>query len=64
MVLSVGPLCDRAQDPGVRHMGPMGQDFHRAFGLGESSRYIATVDADGVLAAIKGVRQGPSAGAR
>jgi hypothetical protein len=34
----------------------MAQDFHRAFGLGESPRYIATVDADGVaLAAIKGL---------
>ena len=37
-------------------MGPMAQDFHRAFGLGESHRYIDSVDADGVaLAAIKGL---------
>ncbi len=39
---------------GVRHMGPMAQDFREAFGLGEDERHIATVDADGVaLAAIQ-----------
>jgi MYXO-CTERM domain-containing protein len=38
------------------HMGPMAQDFHAAFGLGDSDRTIATVDADGVaLAAIQGL---------
>ncbi len=40
----------------VRHMGPMAQDFHAAFGLGDSDRRIVTVDADGVaLAAIQGL---------
>ncbi len=35
---------------GVRHMGPMAQDFHAAFGLGGTdSTHIGTVDADGVL---------------
>jgi hypothetical protein len=39
----------------VRHLGPMAQDFHAAFGLGED-RQIAAVDADGVaLAAIQGL---------
>jgi hypothetical protein len=34
----------------------MAQDFRRAFGLGESRRYIDTVDSEGVaLAAIKGL---------
>jgi hypothetical protein len=43
-----------AEDPAVRHMGPMAQDFHAAFGLGSDDRSIATVDADGVaLAAIQ-----------
>ena len=44
-------------EPGARrHMGPMAQDFHRAFGLGSSDREIVTVDADGVaLAAIQGL---------
>jgi hypothetical protein len=42
--------------PGVRHMGPMGQDFRAAFGLGATDKGIATVDADGVaLAAIQGL---------
>jgi hypothetical protein len=47
-----------AQDPAIRHMGPMAQDFYAAFGLGESERYISAIDADGVaLAAIQGLYQ-------
>jgi hypothetical protein len=43
-------------EPGVRHIGPTGQDFHAAFGLGTDDKHIASVDADGVaLAAIKGL---------
>ncbi len=44
-------------EPGtVRHMGPMAQDFHSAFGLGNSDTQIVTIDADGVaLAAIQGL---------
>jgi hypothetical protein len=43
---------------GALHIGPMAQDFHAAFGLGDSERHIATVDADGVaLAAIQGLHQ-------
>ena len=46
------------QDIATRHVGPMAQDFHAAFGLGESDRTIATVDADGVaLAAIQGLNE-------
>lgn len=39
-----------------RHLGPVAQDFHAAFGLnGEDDKHIASVDADGVaLAAIQG----------
>jgi hypothetical protein len=41
-----------------RHLGPMAQDFHAAFGLGESDKGITSVDADGVaLAAIQGLNQ-------
>lgn len=41
---------------GARHIGPMAQDFHAAFGLGGSDRHIGMVDADGVaLAAIQGL---------
>jgi hypothetical protein len=43
-------------EPTVRHLGPVAQDFHHAFGLGDSDRTISTVDADGVaLAAIQGL---------
>ena len=34
--------------PGVRHIGPMAQDFYAAFGLGKNDVTIATVDADGL----------------
>ncbi|MFL7790922.1 MAG: tail fiber domain-containing protein, partial [Anaerolineae bacterium] len=41
---------------GIRHLGPMAQDFYAAFGLGDSERYINTLDADGVaLVAIQGL---------
>jgi len=44
------------QAAAIRHMGPMAQDFHAAFGLGETDLGISTVDADGVaLAAIQGL---------
>ena len=40
--------------PGVQHIGPMAQDFHRAFGLGIDNQHIGTTDAQGVaLAAIQ-----------
>ncbi len=46
----------RDEATAVRHMGPTAQDFRRAFGLGDTDKAIATVDADGVaLAAIKGL---------
>lgn len=46
----------KAQDPAIRHLGPMAQDFKAAFGLGETDTGIASVDADGVaLAAIQGL---------
>jgi hypothetical protein len=38
----------KAQAPGIRHVGPMAQDFRAVFGLGESDTTITTVDADGV----------------
>lgn len=44
----------KSQDSTVRHIGPMAQDFHAAFGVGDDPRYITSVDADGVaLAAIQ-----------
>jgi hypothetical protein len=45
-----------SQDPSIRHMGPMAQDFYAAFGIGEVNTHISTSDADGVtLAAIQGL---------
>jgi hypothetical protein len=46
-------------DKSARHIGPMAQDFHKAFGLGGSDdKTIAMVDVDGVaLAAIQGLNQ-------
>jgi hypothetical protein len=47
-----------AQGEGIRHLGPMAQDFAAAFGLGESERHIGGGDADGVaLAAIQGLNR-------
>lgn len=43
----------RGSDEGD-HLGPVAEDFHASFGLGDTDKYIATVDADGVaLAAIQ-----------
>jgi hypothetical protein len=41
----------RVDDSSIRHIGPMAQDFHVAFGLGSDNRTIGTVDADGVALA-------------
>ncbi|NCC51010.1 MAG: hypothetical protein EOM20_07310 [Spartobacteria bacterium] len=46
----------KSQNPAIIHIGPMAQDFHAAFGVGEDEHYITTSDADGVaLAAIQGL---------
>jgi hypothetical protein len=43
---------------GVRHLGPMAQEFKATFGLGQDDRFIAFVDEEGVaLAAIQGLNQ-------
>ncbi len=45
-----------AQGSGVRHIGPMAQDFAASFKVGENDTSISTIDADGVaLAAIQGL---------
>jgi hypothetical protein len=42
----------------ARHIGPMAQDFHAAFGTGRDDKHITSVDADGVaLAAIQGLNE-------
>ena len=46
----------KSQDPSVRHIGPMAQDFYAAFGVGEDDTHITTIDPDGVaLAAVQGL---------
>lgn len=48
----------KADQRGVRHVGPTAQDFRAAFGLGEDDKHISTVDAEGVaLAAIQALYQ-------
>ena len=41
----------KGQDPSIRHIGPVAQDFHNAFGYGETEPGINRGDADGVLLA-------------
>ena len=44
--------------PDEVHVGPMAQDFRAAFGLGDSDRHIAAVDANGVtMAAIQALHR-------
>ena len=39
---------------GVRHVGPMAQDFYATFRVGEDDKHITSIDEDGIaLAAIK-----------
>lgn len=48
----------KGQDPAVRHLGPMAQDFSAAFGVGQDDRHIHPLDANGVaLAAIQGLHR-------
>ncbi len=48
----------KTDDPSVRHMGPMAQDFYAAFGLGQDDRHIAPLDVNGVaLAGVQALSQ-------
>ncbi len=45
-------------EPGVRHVGPMAQDFRASFGLGDDDRVIHPIDESGVtIAAIQALYQ-------
>jgi hypothetical protein len=56
MTLPIETWNYNTQDPSIRHMGPMAQDWFAAYGLGEGEKTITGVDADGVaLAAIQGL---------
>lgn len=44
----------KREDATIRHMGPMAQEFHQAFSLGDDDKHISTLDSEGVaLAAIQ-----------
>jgi len=44
----------KSDDDSILHMGPMAQDFHAAFGLGNDDKHITPIDSSGVaLAAIQ-----------
>lgn len=54
--LPVSTWNDTADDPAVRHVGPMAQDFAVLFGVGADDRHIHPLDGQGVaLAAIQGL---------
>ena len=58
--VSVLPLAhwSYTADAGVRHVGPMAEDFYRAFGVGSDDKHIAPGDQAGVaLLAIQGLDQ-------
>jgi hypothetical protein len=45
-------------EEGVRHVGPVAEDFHAAFGLGRDNKQIAPADTNGAaLAAIQALAQ-------
>jgi hypothetical protein len=48
----------KADEPSVRHLGPMAQDFRAAFNLGADDKHIDMVDANGVtMASIQALYQ-------
>jgi hypothetical protein len=54
MSIPISTWYYRGQNPAIRHIGPMAQDFYAAFKVGQDNRYISTVDEEGVaLAAIQ-----------
>ncbi len=54
--LPISQWSMKADTKSNKHIGPMAQDFYAAFGLGETNKYIAQGDAQGVaLASIQGL---------
>ncbi len=48
----------RGNDASDRHLGPVAEDFHAAFGLGPSDHFVAPTDVAGVaLASVKALQQ-------
>ena len=56
--VSISTWNYKADSKEVRHIGPMAQDFAKAFGVGDSDRVIHTVDSGGVaMASIQALYQ-------
>ncbi|RJS24097.1 peptidase S74 [Corallococcus sp. H22C18031201] len=56
--LSVDTWHYKEEAPGVRHLGPVAQDFRAAFGLGTDDKTIGMLDIDGVnMAAIQALER-------
>ena len=56
VALPVSTWRYRGEDERIRHLGPMAQDFHAAFGLGSADTSIGVLDGSGVaIAAIQGL---------
>jgi hypothetical protein len=41
----------KTEDPSIRHIGPVAQDFFSIFGVGNSSTSISTIDPSGIALA-------------
>jgi len=56
--LPISEFSYKSQDEAIRHIGPMAQDFHPLFGLGEDELGISAMNLAGVaLAAIQGLSE-------
>jgi hypothetical protein len=56
--LPISEWSYKADSPSVRHLGPMSEDFHAAFGLGKDDKGLTSIDTSGVaLAAIQGLNR-------
>lgn len=58
VALPISTWSYKQDAPGIRHIGPMAQDFHAVFGFGADQRRIATLDTSGVaLAAVQALHR-------
>lgn len=56
--LSIETWNYKTDDPSIRHIGPMAQDFAAAFNVGHDDKHIHVVDSMGVaFAAIKALHE-------
>lgn len=58
MALPITEWSYRDGDSKARHIGPVSEDFHAAFGLGRDDRHVSPIDLSGVaFAAIQGLHR-------